>query len=136
MDTGIKLRVVTPSGPVVDALADAITARTEVGEFCVLPEHLPILASLTPGRFVVDLSGDLKVYAIDVGFFEGGAHHVNVMTQHCISKEDLIENLEVLDEEYEMLTEELNSLEDDSPARATVRSSLLWVEAQLSVARE
>ena len=136
MITGLKLRVVTPSGPVLALEADTVTACSEEGEFCVLPEHCPILASLNPGHFIVEVDGEKQIYATDVGFFEGGVDHVNVMTQHCISKDVLVEKLEALQNELASLKKRLDSLEEDSPARNTLEASFAWVEAQLLVAQE
>ncbi|MBN2715006.1 MAG: hypothetical protein JXX14_04070 [Deltaproteobacteria bacterium] len=136
MITGLKLRVVTPSGPVVELEADAITACSELGEFCVLPEHRPILAALKPGRFIVEVNGETRIYATDVGFFEGGADHVNVMTQHCVSKQSLADKVADLETERASLAESLGRLEEDSPARSTLESGLTWVDAQLAVVRE
>ncbi len=54
MGENLRLRVVTPNGPVLDEEAIAVTACSELGEFCVLPEHRPILSALSVGRLVVE----------------------------------------------------------------------------------
>lgn len=136
MSIELKLRVVTPSGPVVDLVAHSVTACSEVGEFCVLPEHQPILASLKPGRFMFETKGEKQVYAMDVGFFEGGLDHVNVMTQHCVSKDDILASMDELEQDLAALTADMNEMEADSPSRATAQANVDWIEAQLIVAKE
>ena len=136
MSTDLRLRVVTPSGPVVDISASSITACSDVGEFCVLPEHRPILAALKPGRFMFESGGENRIYVMDVGFFEGGMDHANVMTQHCVPLSTVLSMVEDLRHERDELTGELAALEDDSPARTTLSSRLQWVEAQLTVAQQ
>ena len=136
MNSELKLRVVTPFGPVIDQVVSSITACSELGEFCVLPEHRPILASLKASRFMFEANGETKVYAMDIGFFEGGADHVNVMTQHCVSKESVSDAVESLGKELAALQEEFDKLEEDSSTRNTLTAAINWLEAQLAVAGE
>ena len=135
-DDLIKLRVVTPSGPVVEQMVSSITTSSEMGEFCVLPEHRPVLASLKPGRLMFEVDGEPTVYAVDIGFFESSADHVNVMTQHCVSKESIEEEIEDLQKELGSLQEEFSELEEDSPARTTLEAGITWLQAQLEVAQK
>lgn len=46
----MKLEVVTPTGRVLDATVDSVTAPGVKGEFTVLPEHQPALIRLSGGR--------------------------------------------------------------------------------------
>ena len=132
----LKLRVVTPSGRVLDQLATSVVASSEVGEFCVLPEHAPVLAALKPGRLMVEADGETLVFATDVGFFECGADHVNVMTAHCVSKAAIADQLGTLEGELASLQATLAELEDDNPQEMSIQLMLAWVEAQISVAKE
>ncbi|MBN2340900.1 MAG: ATP synthase F1 subunit epsilon [Deltaproteobacteria bacterium] len=134
MTADVRLKVVTPSGPVIDETVRSITACSEVGEFCVLPEHRPILASLKAGRLMFERDGETKVFATDAGFFEGGPDHVHVMTQHCVAKEDVISD-EVQTQLAE-LQQKLNSLSEDSAERLPVEASIAWCEAQIRIVSE
>lgn len=149
MSANVRLKVVTPTGAVIDETVSAVTACSQVGEFCVLPEHRPILASLKAGRFMVEQDGETKIYVTDIGFCEGGIDHVNVMTQHCIAQEDV--DLSKVEVELAQLQEQLVELQklekaekkDDEASdgsivsqRASVEAAISWAKAQLFVAKD
>ncbi len=45
----MKLSVTTPRGAIVDTDVDEVTAPGELGEFGVLPGHVPLMSALKPG---------------------------------------------------------------------------------------
>jgi len=125
----MRLRVVTPDGSRLDEEVLAVTARSEVGEFCVLPNHRPILAALKAGRLVVERAGGAKeIYAVDRGFFEGGPDHVNVITAGFGSRDEL--DAEVVERELGSLRERLASLGDGAPGREELELDLEWAQAR------
>jgi ATP synthase F1 epsilon subunit len=128
----LELKVVTPQGPVVGETVEAVTARSDLGEFCVLPMHRLILAALEPGRLLVkSQGGEVAVYAIDKGFLEGGPDHANVITARCVEADDVVE-AEVL-AELEELQQQLDEMEIDDPKREGVLDSYQWARAKQSV---
>ena len=131
----IRLKVVTPAGSVIDKDVLSVTACSDVGEFCVLPEHCPILASLAAGRFLVETANDTQdTYVIDRGFFEGGIDHANVITQYCVSASDI--DSEAVKAEIDQLKEQLASLPSDDPSAAELNSALLWAGARFDNAKK
>ena len=65
----LKVSVVTPRGPVAAEDTDAVTAPGELGEFEVLPGHVPFLTELHPGVLVLG-ERERQVFAVSTGFLE------------------------------------------------------------------
>src|SRR3954453_7126183 len=51
----MRLSVTTPRGSIVDTNVDEITPPGLLGEFGVLPGHVPLMAALKPGVFTYRL---------------------------------------------------------------------------------
>jgi ATP synthase F1 epsilon subunit len=128
----LELKVVTPQGAVVGETVESVTARSDLGEFCVLPMHRLILAALEPGRLLVQREGGEKVtYAIDKGFLEGGPDHANVITARCVEATD-VDAAEV-EAEIEELQKQLDEMEITDPKRPGTIEALEWAKAKQSV---
>jgi F-type H+-transporting ATPase subunit epsilon len=65
----LKVSVVTPRGPVTTEDTDAVTAPGELGEFEVLPGHVPFLTQLHPGVLVLG-ERERHIFAVASGFLE------------------------------------------------------------------
>lgn len=65
----LKVSVVTPRGPVTTEDTDAVTAPGELGEFEVLPGHVPFLTQLHPGVLVLG-ERERHIFAVSTGFLE------------------------------------------------------------------
>jgi F-type H+-transporting ATPase subunit epsilon len=65
----LKVSVVTPRGPITAEDTDAVTAPGELGEFEVLPGHVPLLTELHPGVLVLG-ERERHVFAVSTGFLE------------------------------------------------------------------
>ena len=128
----LELKVVTPEGSSVAEEAISFTACSDLGEFCILPNHRPILSVLVAGRMVVERAGgEQVVHAMDRGFLEGGPDHVNVITEHCRAAGDL--DAAALQAEERDLEERLAAATEDGPERAGILVALEWVRACLDV---
>ena len=66
----MKLRIVTPLRPVVDAEVTELVAPGTEGEFGVLPEHVTFLGSLKPGVVTYTEGGNRKRIVISGGYAE------------------------------------------------------------------
>jgi F-type H+-transporting ATPase subunit epsilon len=130
MAEAFRLKVVTPSGGVYDEDVAAVTVRSEVGEFCMLPGHCRILAALEPGRMLIaESGGSSATFAIDEGFLEGGADHVNVIIQRCVPAGEIDEA--AVKREVDALASALVGMADGDPERAEKALALRWAEARL-----
>lgn len=130
MADSIKLTVVTPGGRVFDGDVASVAARTEVGEFCMLPDHCRLLTALESGRLLLTRKdGGVESYVVDEGFLEGGRDHANVIVQQCVAVADIDEA--AVKREAEELRAALAPLAEDAPERAEVARALLWAEARI-----
>jgi F-type H+-transporting ATPase subunit epsilon len=73
----MKLSLTTPKGALVDADVEEVTAPGTLGEFGVLPGHVPLMSALKPGVLVYrakDASGVRSgVVAVGPGFLQVAA---------------------------------------------------------------
>jgi len=66
----VKLSLTTPKGALVDTDVEEITAPGEVGEFGILPGHIPLMAALKPGVFWYKTKDHAGVVAIGHGYLQ------------------------------------------------------------------
>ncbi len=63
----LKVNVVTPRGVVAHTDADSVQAPGELGEFELLPGHIPMLTALKPGVLTIGTKAKAK-YAVSTGY--------------------------------------------------------------------
>jgi F-type H+-transporting ATPase subunit epsilon len=66
----MRLSVTTPRGSLVEADVDEVTAPGALGEFGVLPGHVPFLSALKPGVFVYRNKTESHILAVSDGVLE------------------------------------------------------------------
>jgi F-type H+-transporting ATPase subunit epsilon len=66
----MRLSVTTPRGSLVDTDVDEVTAPGELGEFGVLPGHVPLMSALKPGVLWYKTKEHSGVLAIGQGFLQ------------------------------------------------------------------
>ena len=82
----LQVNVVSPTGPITSAETDAVTAPGELGEFEVLPGHIPFLTSLHPGVMTLGEGKNAKVYAVSRGYLRVSASgHVEVLVERAVA---------------------------------------------------
>ena len=67
LPTELDVRLVTPKGVVAHEHTDALTAPGELGEFELLPGHIPMLTALKPGVLTIGTKAKAK-YAVSTGY--------------------------------------------------------------------
>lgn len=86
----LRVNVVTPVGPITEAETDAVTAPGELGEFELLPGHIPFLTSLHPGVMTLGERRRNEVYAISRGYLKVGATgDVEVLVERGVAAADV-----------------------------------------------
>jgi len=86
----LHVNVVTPRGAVCVAEADAVIAPGELGEFEVLPGHIPLLTALHPGVLSLGEGKDADVFAVSRGFLRvDRAGRVDVLVEQAIPAADV-----------------------------------------------
>jgi F-type H+-transporting ATPase subunit epsilon len=89
----LQLEIITPNGSVLDIEATRVTAPGEVGEFQVLPQHLPMLTLLGGGRLSYEnAKGSGSI------FLRGGVVEVSA-SGHVLVLSDEVQLADDLDQE-------------------------------------
>jgi F-type H+-transporting ATPase subunit epsilon len=66
----MRLLVTTPRGALVDTDVDEVTAPGELGEFGMLPGHVPLMSALKPGVLWYKAKEHSGVIAVGQGFLQ------------------------------------------------------------------
>jgi F-type H+-transporting ATPase subunit epsilon len=69
----MKLSLTTPRGALVDTDIEEVTAPGTLGEFGVLPGHVPLMSALKPGVLVYRGKSATGVVAVGPGFLQVAA---------------------------------------------------------------
>lgn len=123
MSKQLKLKIVTPEKLILEEMVDSVTLPTTEGEITILPEHIPLISTLSSGDIVARSGGEEIPMAVVGGFIETKsnekgetevailadfAEHVGELSEEAIEKararaEELrkqAENKEVVDFEH------------------------------------
>jgi F-type H+-transporting ATPase subunit epsilon len=96
----MRLSVTTPRGALIDTDVDEVTAPGELGEFGVLPGHVPLMSALKPGVLWYKGKERSGVLAIGQGFLQvaqlpqaddhaGGRDRVLVLVDQALTAKDV-----------------------------------------------
>jgi F-type H+-transporting ATPase subunit epsilon len=90
----MRLSVTTPRGSLVEADVDEVTAPGALGEFGILPGHVPFLSALKPGVFVYRMKNDSQILALGEGVLEvartpEGSEKVIVLVSEAVTAEEI-----------------------------------------------
>ena len=66
----MKLSLTTPRGAILDLDVEEVTAPGALGEFGVLPGHVPLMSAIKPGVLVYRGKGHAGVVAVGPGFLQ------------------------------------------------------------------
>ena len=66
----MRLSVTTPRGALVDTDVEEVTAPGELGEFGVLPGHVPLMSALKPGVLWYKAKDHQGILALGQGFLQ------------------------------------------------------------------
>jgi len=66
----MRFSVNTPRGSVVETDIDEVSAPGQLGEFGILPEHIPLMAALKPGVLTYRHQGRATTLAVGEGFLQ------------------------------------------------------------------
>ena len=66
----LKFQIVTPERTVLSKEVDALTCPTTMGQITVLPNHIPLIASLISGELIAKNDNQSEHIAVSGGFVE------------------------------------------------------------------
>ena len=76
-----QLVVITPQRTVFDGVVQGVTAPGFLGQFGVLPGHIPYITAMKPGLLTFDHEGQTHRYVLGHGFAEVGTERVQLLTE-------------------------------------------------------
>src|SRR5215211_8221503 len=85
----LAVNLVTPRGVVAHTDADSVQAPGELGEFELLPGHIPMLTALRPGVLTIGTKSRPR-YAVSSGYLRvdpGGA--VEILVEQAVPAKDI-----------------------------------------------
>ena len=131
----LSLTVVTPGGQVAAGAADEVTAPGLLGEFGVLPGHVPFLAALKAGvlswRDGASAAGR-QLLAVDKGYLQVGAGNRVIVLVEKALKPEAIDAAEAR-EAAAKHTEALKQGGLDPEQLELTRLALEWAQARVEV---
>jgi F-type H+-transporting ATPase subunit epsilon len=70
MSKQLKLKIITPEKLTLEEMVDQVTLPTTEGEITILPDHIPLIASISSGDIVAMSAGEHIPFAVVGGFLE------------------------------------------------------------------
>ncbi len=80
MADGIHLKVITPTELVVDEQVDEVVAPGEIGEFGILPGHVPFITTLHSGELKYKMGNSETKLVVEGGVADVRDDTVNILT--------------------------------------------------------
>ena len=128
----LRLKIITPDSLVFDGEVEELVAPGELGEFGVLPGHVPFLSALFPGRlrFRTEGSSGETVFIIHGGLADVKDDTVSVLTDLAERPEDV--DVAAARADIDAVSREIDGLQDEEgPAeRAQLERRLRVAQAR------
>lgn len=126
----LHVTVVTPQGSVLSTTADEVTAPGVLGEFGILPGHIPFLTALRAGVLSIKTGGTRDIYAVAGGHAQVGAgDQVRILVSRA-EKAGAVD-IETARSEATSLADELKSASTTADDTAEKRARLDWARARV-----
>ncbi|OGI76231.1 ATP synthase F1 subunit epsilon [Candidatus Nomurabacteria bacterium RIFCSPHIGHO2_02_FULL_33_12] len=133
MSKKLELKIVTPEKLILQEMVDQVTLPTTEGELTILPEHIPLIASLASGDVVAMTDDEYVPMAVSGGFVE--VKNVAGQTQVAILADFAEHVVDITDDEIakaKSKAEELRVLAED---KGTVDYEHFAAELERSLTR-
>jgi F-type H+-transporting ATPase subunit epsilon len=128
----MTLEIVTPQAIAFSEKVNIVTLPSADGEISVYPQHVRLIARLTPGEVIVHQDGQDRSLAIGEGLAEISADRVAIITDMAIPA-DRIDEAQVEEARARAEARLREQISDEEVA--TVNASLARSLAQLQVKR-
>ena len=89
MTKPLHLEIVTPEKVVVNETVSYVAAPGILGEFGVLPGHLPLLSALVPGKVTYQVGDNRKYAFVGGGFAEVTDNKISVLAESAEQLEEI-----------------------------------------------
>ena len=128
----LRLRIVTPERQMLDEEVDEVTAPGTAGEFGVLPNHVPFLSSLQPGRLLYKQRGQTHTLVIGGGFAEVSDNIMTVLADSAEAVQEI--NVERAQVALKKAEESLKTLSPTEPTFAEVDAARRRAQVRIEIA--
>jgi F-type H+-transporting ATPase subunit epsilon len=130
----LELDIVTPERRVLQAQAAEVTAPGTVGEFGVLPGHVPFVTSLKAGVLAYRDAegGPAHAFAVGSGLVEIAEDKVTVLVDRCEAAEDI--DRAAAEAERDQAAARVKALQPNDPGMDEAVSALEMAEARVLAA--
>lgn len=128
----MRLEVVTPKGTLLSQEADEVTAPGVLGEFGVLPGHVPFLTGLRPGVLSYRHGGSSGVVAVGAGYVEVAGDRVVVLAGLGQLAADI--DTAAAQAELDAAQKKLDAHAEDDGLRTELEAQRGWAQARLEAA--
>ena len=89
LNTILGVNLVTPKGVVAHTDADSVQAPGELGEFELLPGHIPMLTALKPGVLTIGTKARAR-YAVGAGYLRvDPSGSVEILVEQAVPAKDV-----------------------------------------------
>jgi F-type H+-transporting ATPase subunit epsilon len=128
-----RFDLVSPERVLVSEDVSEVIVPSNEGDFGMLPNHAPIIASLRPGALTVRGSGGERKYFVRGGLAEGGPEQLTVLAQRAMPLDEL--DREKIAQEIEWAKEDVEDARDED-TRAQAVDNLERLETLADVLRQ
>ena len=108
MSKKLQLKIVTPERLILEEMVEYVTLPTTEGEITIMPDHVPLIASLASGDIVAFENGEHIPMAVSGGFIE-------------VKKEDGVTTVAILAD----FAEHVSGITDDEIEKAKAKAEEL-----------
>jgi len=116
----MNLKVLLPTGVLIEEEVTKVIAEAHNGSFCLLPKHVDFVAALVPGILSFETAGGREAFvAVDEGILVKCGEEVMVSTRNAVWGQDLGQLRRTVEERFKVL--------DDR--EKTARSAMVKIEA-------
>jgi len=127
----ILLDIITPAKVVLSTEVDEVTAPGALGEFGVLPGHVPFITTLEPGLVKYSQGGSARDIFISGGLFNVESDKAKVLT-HSAEDPSKIDKSEAK-QQVEDLEKTISGLPEDSDELPELKKKLKIAQARFDV---
>ncbi|QJT09935.1 F0F1 ATP synthase subunit epsilon [Oceanidesulfovibrio marinus] len=89
MEKSLQLEIVTPDKLVLSESVDYVGAPGQLGEFGVLPNHIPFLSALSVGNLYYKKDGKTKYVFVAGGFADVSSNKITILAEAAEKAEDI-----------------------------------------------
>lgn len=85
----LTVSIVTPDGQVYDGKSDLLVVKTTIGELGIMPNHVPLIASLEVDEARVKLGDNEDEVAVNGGFLEFSDNVATIVADSAERQDDI-----------------------------------------------